>query len=101
MAAWPSLAAAAHTHTHSTSGRTYVAPTPSLWPWVRSVPLVTPVAGKFQLAVDEQGLRLLRSIESPVAPVVVIGPYRSGKSFLLNQLLQVGCGESGRGGGSM
>ena len=26
-------------------------------------------------------------------PVVVIGPYRSGKSFLLNQLLGVGCGE--------
>lgn len=29
----------------------------------------------------------------PVAPIVVIGPYRSGKSFLLNQLLGVPCGK--------
>ncbi|MEW5300408.1 MAG: hypothetical protein WDW36_003340 [Sanguina aurantia] len=34
---------------------------------------------------------LLRSITGPVAPLVVIGPYRSGKSFLLNQLLGVPC----------
>ena len=34
---------------------------------------------------------MLRSIPGPVIPVVVIGPYRSGKSFLLNQLLGVGC----------
>jgi hypothetical protein len=42
--------------------------------------------------VDE-GLNLLRGIRTQIAPVVVIGPYRSGKSFLLNQLLGVQCGE--------
>ena len=42
-----------------------------------------------------EGVAFLRSLpkELPVAPVVVMGPYRSGKSFLLNQLLGVGCEE--------
>ena len=48
--------------------------------------------GSTTLAVDPAGIELLRSLGGvPVAPVVVIGPYRSGKSFLLNQLLGVGC----------
>ena len=51
-----------------------------------------PVEGHTRLAVDPSGLQLLRKLKGPVAPVVVIGPYRSGKSFLLNQLLGVGCG---------
>lgn len=29
----------------------------------------------------------------PLFPVQVIGPYRSGKSFLLNQLLSLSCDE--------
>lgn len=45
------------------------------------------------LQVDLEGLALLKSFQTPVAPVVVIGPYRSGKSFLLNQLLSVPCDE--------
>ncbi|KAG2441877.1 hypothetical protein HXX76_003484 [Chlamydomonas incerta] len=55
------------------------------------VALVLPVESRSQLAVQEEGLALLRSIPGPVAPVVVIGPYRSGKSFTLNQLLGVPC----------
>ena len=51
------------------------------------------VPGHSQLRTVEAGLDLLRSARGPIAPVVVIGPYRSGKSFLLNQLLGVSCGE--------
>ncbi len=52
-----------------------------------------PVEGHTRLQLDQEGLSALRSISTPIVPVVVIGPYRSGKSFLLNQLLGVGCGE--------
>lgn len=55
--------------------------------------IVHPLETHSKLAVDHEGLAILRQIEHPVAPVVVIGPYRSGKSFLLNQLLGVGCDE--------
>ncbi|GMH33914.1 hypothetical protein BSKO_01748 [Bryopsis sp. KO-2023] len=55
--------------------------------------LVLPVEGRSKLQLDEAGLEFLRGIKSPVAPVVVIGPYRSGKSFLLDQLLNVSCNE--------
>jgi len=54
--------------------------------------IVHPHATHSKLQLDYEGLAALRSITAPVAPVVVIGPYRSGKSFLLNQLLQVACG---------
>ena len=54
--------------------------------------VVQPVADKTSLQLESEGLAVLRGITSEVAPVVVIGPYRSGKSFLLNQLLGVGCG---------
>ncbi|KAG2485718.1 hypothetical protein HYH03_015602 [Edaphochlamys debaryana] len=57
----------------------------------RPIPLVLPLESKSQLAVQPEGLELLRSIAGPVSPVVVIGPYRSGKSFTLNQLLGVPC----------
>jgi len=55
--------------------------------------LVEPVESHTKLSVSQEGLEALRSIPGPVVPVVVIGPYRSGKSFLLNQLLGVGCSE--------
>ncbi|GBF97040.1 hypothetical protein Rsub_09513 [Raphidocelis subcapitata] len=54
--------------------------------------LVQQVPGHSQLKLADEGVQLLRSFQGPVAPVVVIGPYRSGKSFLLNQLLGVSCG---------
>lgn len=56
------------------------------------VPLVQPVPGGTKLQVAPEGLAVLRSLHTAVSPVVVIGPYRSGKSFMLNQLLGVGCG---------
>lgn len=56
--------------------------------------IVQPIADKTSLHLESEGLAVLRDIQTPVAPVVVIGPYRSGKSFLLNQLLGVGCGKS-------
>jgi hypothetical protein len=55
---------------------------------------VNPVPSTSHLQVAQEGLQFLESIDTPVAPVVVIGPYRSGKSFLLNQLLGVPCSES-------
>ncbi len=56
------------------------------------------VPGHSHLQLVEEGLEVLRGVAGPIAPVVVIGPYRSGKSFLLNQLLGVSCGEPGWGG---
>lgn len=56
--------------------------------------MVLPIEGHTKLAIQQEGLEALRHIKGPVVPLVVIGPYRSGKSFLLNQLLGVGCGES-------
>lgn len=55
--------------------------------------IVHPVSDHTKLLLDDGGLDVLRRIKGPVAPVVVIGPYRSGKSFTLNQLLGVGCEE--------
>ena len=70
-------------------------PPPTLpLPTPHSVRLIKPVPGTTTLAVDAAGLTFLRSLPAgvPVAPVVVIGPYRSGKSFLLNNaLLRVSC----------
>ncbi|CAL5219282.1 g1085 [Coccomyxa viridis] len=59
----------------------------------RAYAIVQPIADKTSLHLESEGLAVLRDIQTPVAPVVVIGPYRSGKSFLLNQLLGVGCDE--------
>jgi hypothetical protein len=55
--------------------------------------VVHPQSDHTKLVLDQAGLAVLRNIKGPVAPVVVIGPYRSGKSFTLNQLLGVGCDE--------
>lgn len=60
----------------------------------RPFALVDPLPGTSRLQVAQEGLKFLESLsDKPVAPVVVIGPYRSGKSFLLNQLLGVPCSE--------
>ena len=60
----------------------------------RPFPIVLPSeAERTKLTLQREGLDVLRGIKGPIAPVVVIGPYRSGKSFLLNQMLGVSCGE--------
>jgi hypothetical protein len=58
-------------------------------------PIVEPDYGHTKLRLSQQGLDAIRRIETPIAVVGVIGPYRSGKSFLLNQLLSLSC-EKGR-----
>jgi hypothetical protein len=60
------------------------------------------MADHSKLEVQQEGLDVLRQVKGSVCPVVVIGPYRSGKSFTLNQLMGVGCGECcGRAGRQM
>jgi Guanylate-binding protein, N-terminal domain len=56
------------------------------------VSIIEPVPDSTKLRVNDAGVRLLRSMAGHLAPVVVIGPYRSGKSFLINQMLGTGCG---------
>ena len=45
-----------------------------------------------RLKVQPEGLELLKSIHRPVALISVVGAYRTGKSWLLNELMQIGCG---------
>ncbi|ONM10275.1 Guanylate-binding family protein [Zea mays] len=66
----------------------------------RAFPIVEPDHGHTKLRLSEQGLEAIRRIETPIAVVGVIGPYRSGKSFLLNQLLSLSC-DKGFGVGHM
>jgi ribosome biogenesis GTPase A len=40
------------------------------------------------LVIDEEGLKYLESIENSLAVCVIAGPYRQGKSFLLNRICQ-------------
>ncbi|EFJ35720.1 hypothetical protein SELMODRAFT_438593 [Selaginella moellendorffii] len=59
----------------------------------QAFPVVEPDPGHTKLAISKQGLELISSIKNPISVVAVIGPYRSGKSFLLNQLLSLTCNE--------
>jgi hypothetical protein len=58
----------------------------------RSIPLVTFVesedGGPGRFALGSEALGVLAALRMPVAPVAVVGKYRTGKSFLLNRLLQ-------------
>ncbi|PNY05129.1 guanylate-binding protein 4-like [Trifolium pratense] len=56
-------------------------------------PIVEPDPGHTKLRLSEEGLEAIEKITNPIASVAVIGPYRSGKSFLLNQLLSLSCYE--------
>ncbi|XP_020595692.1 guanylate-binding protein 4 [Phalaenopsis equestris] len=66
----------------------------------RAFPVVEPDFGHTKLRLAREGLDAIRRISSPIAAVAVIGPYRSGKSFLLNQLLSLPC-DKGFGVGHM
>ncbi|CAN6441127.1 unnamed protein product [Victoria cruziana] len=59
----------------------------------QAFPIVEPDPGHTKLRLAKEGLEAIERIKSPVAAVAVIGPYRSGKSFLLNQLLSLSCYE--------
>ncbi|XVF71906.1 hypothetical protein PTKIN_Ptkin12aG0077600 [Pterospermum kingtungense] len=56
-------------------------------------PIVEPDPGHTKLRLSREGLEVISRITTPIAAVAVIGPYRSGKSFLLNQLLSLSCYE--------
>ena len=40
------------------------------------------------LSLNEEALQILRDISKPVAVVSICGPYRSGKSYFLSQMIQ-------------
>ncbi|KAK9140099.1 hypothetical protein Scep_009780 [Stephania cephalantha] len=65
----------------------------SLESFRQAFPIVEPDSGHTKLQLSREGLEALERIETLVAVVAVIGPYRSGKSFLLNQLLSLSCYE--------
>ncbi|KAK7277594.1 hypothetical protein RJT34_22609 [Clitoria ternatea] len=56
-------------------------------------PILEPDFTHTKLRLSREGLKAIERITNPIASVVVIGPYRSGKSFLLNQLLSLSCYE--------
>ncbi|KAK6937591.1 Guanylate-binding protein/Atlastin, C-terminal [Dillenia turbinata] len=59
----------------------------------QAFPIVEPDPGHTKLRLSREGLEAIQRISNPIAAVAVIGPYRSGKSFLLNQLLSLSCDE--------
>lgn len=59
----------------------------------QAFPIIEPDPGHTKLRLSTEGLEAIRRITNPIAAVAVIGPYRSGKSFLLNQLLSLSCYE--------
>ncbi|KAK4357444.1 hypothetical protein RND71_023054 [Anisodus tanguticus] len=56
-------------------------------------PIIEPDPGHTKLRLAREGLEAIEKITTPIAAVAVIGPYRSGKSFTLNQLLSLSCYE--------
>ncbi|KAL3849916.1 hypothetical protein ACJIZ3_011798 [Penstemon smallii] len=59
----------------------------------QAFPIIEPDPGHTKLRLSREGLKAIERITNPIAAVAVIGPYRSGKSFLLNQLLSLSCYE--------
>ncbi|KAH9602756.1 hypothetical protein KSS87_023044 [Heliosperma pusillum] len=59
----------------------------------QAFPIVEPDPDHTRLQLSREGLEAIEKITLPIAAVAVIGPYRSGKSFLLNQLLSLSCDE--------
>lgn len=59
----------------------------------QAFPIIEPDPGHTKLRISREGLKAISRITTPIAAVAVIGPYRSGKSFLLNQLLSLSCYE--------
>ncbi|KAK7345877.1 hypothetical protein VNO77_16490 [Canavalia gladiata] len=73
----------------------FLSPTPSfsIQNFRQAFPIVEPDPGHTKLRLSREGLEAIERITNPIALVAVIGPYRSGKSFLLNQLLSLSCYE--------
>ena len=59
-----------------------------------SVALLLPdTSSHTRLVLQPEGVDWLSSLQGPVALVSVVGAYRTGKSFLLNELMDVGCSD--------
>ncbi|CAN1844770.1 Guanylate-binding protein 4 [Linum perenne] len=71
----------------------FPSPSRSIEDFHQAFPIVEPAPGHTKLRLSSEGLEAIRRIKNPIAAVAVIGPYRSGKSFLLNQLLSLSCDE--------
>ncbi|CAI0385652.1 unnamed protein product [Linum tenue] len=71
----------------------FASPSSSIDDFHQAFPIVEPDPGHTKLRLSREGLEAIRRIKNPIAAVAVIGPYRSGKSFLLNQLLSLSCDE--------
>ncbi|CAN1766311.1 Guanylate-binding protein 4 [Linum perenne] len=71
----------------------FASPVRSIDDFHQAFPIVEPDPGHTKLRLSSEGLEAIRRIKNPIAAVAVIGPYRSGKSFLLNQLLSLSCDE--------
>ncbi len=52
-----------------------------------SIPLVTHSQHSKSIIVNQEAMRLLRTIIKPVAVLGICGPYRTGKSYFLSQVL--------------
>ena len=48
------------------------------------------------LSVQQEALEILQQIQQPVVVVTIVGPYRSGKSYLMNRLAGKETGEAMR-----
>ncbi|KMZ56062.1 Guanylate-binding-like protein [Zostera marina] len=59
----------------------------------QAFPIVEPDSDHTRLRLTRESFEAIERITTPIAAVSVIGPYRSGKSFLLNQLLALSCDE--------
>ena len=46
-----------------------------------------------QLLVNPEALKILSAIRQPVVVVAIVGPYRTGKSYLMNKLAGKNKGE--------
>ena len=43
------------------------------------------------LVVNDEALEIIKNINGKVAAFIVVGPYRQGKSYILNRLLDSSC----------
>jgi hypothetical protein len=51
------------------------------------IPLVLTGESELDLYLDEKALEVLASEKRPVTVISIVGPYRSGKSYLMNCLM--------------
>ena len=86
----PGASAAASTRVARSPDAALRAPAPQLAAGANALVLPDTETGH-RLAVQNGTLAWLRAIRAPVAVITAIGQYRSGKSYLLNQLMEVPC----------